>query len=679
MATVTNTIKLPDGSAPTHASVEIELIASEEVNANAAGWVTATDVAVLSLARPTVTSGAWSADLTPNASIDPSGTVYRVTEYVGRDRYQHYISVGSGGGTVHDLLTSGPDGLVFASVAAHEADTTSVHGITNTATLYRQGGTDVAVADGGTGASTADDARENLNAQRQAVVNVRDHGAAGDGTTNDTVAFQNAMTAAAAALTELYVPGGVYVVNLDELVVPNRLSVRGEHGSATGAFNGTRTMLLTAPGSTTGTMLTLGTGCALRNLWMVGLGVAGSIGLELPNPRCIVENVEVDYFGTNVLVDGSFMHTFHHIQSNRSVTNGVWLSGGNCNAINFFGGAIEASSGVGLRVTPTTDRSIGIALYGVVIESNAYEGVYVDASTSGSFVQSLSMHGCYLETNYTSNPSSATAGHVTVEGSHSKGLSIIGCSFGGNNIVALNLAGVAGVVVAGNTFSGTNTAPAEAVIISSTCANVVTGGNTFVAGSLVNSSTSSVQLESGVVRAALGSASTPSYSFVGDTNSGMYLTSADNLSFATGGTERMLLDGSGSVSVRSPGSVFIDGSSPFMAFRDANGTGRFRLTKSGTSLLITDQQNSSRTQLELQPGSTNDAAIALLSSRAYVGGNLAAGSTSPSFGGGAGGVVFLANSTAPTTNPSGGGVLYVESGALKYRGSSGTVTTIASA
>lgn len=43
-------------------------------------------------------------------------------------------------------------------------------------------------------------------------------------------------------------------------------------------------------------------------------------------------------------------------------------------------------------------------------------------------------------------------------------------------------------------------------------------------------------------------------------------------------------------------------------------------------------------------------------------------------------VMFIANATAvPASNPSGGGVLYVENGALKYRGSSGTVTTIANA
>lgn len=50
-----------------------------------------------------------------------------------------------------------------------------------------------------------------------------------------------------------------------------------------------------------------------------------------------------------------------------------------------------------------------------------------------------------------------------------------------------------------------------------------------------------------------------------------------------------------------------------------------------------------------------------------------------SFGGGQK-VAFIPNATTvPTTNPTGGGVLYVESGALKFRGSSGTVTTIAAA
>lgn len=55
------------------------------------------------------------------------------------------------------------------------------------------------------------------------------------------------------------------------------------------------------------------------------------------------------------------------------------------------------------------------------------------------------------------------------------------------------------------------------------------------------------------------------------------------------------------------------------------------------------------------------------------------GSASTGFGSGTQ-VIFMANRTAaPSSNPTGGGFLYAESGALKWRGSGGTVTTIAPA
>ena len=57
--------------------------------------------------------------------------------------------------------------------------------------------------------------------------------------------------------------------------------------------------------------------------------------------------------------------------------------------------------------------------------------------------------------------------------------------------------------------------------------------------------------------------------------------------------------------------------------------------------------------------------------------NVAIGGTG-SFGSGDK-VLFMANATAPSGTPSGGGIVYVESGALKFKGSSGTVTTIAAA
>ncbi len=50
-----------------------------------------------------------------------------------------------------------------------------------------------------------------------------------------------------------------------------------------------------------------------------------------------------------------------------------------------------------------------------------------------------------------------------------------------------------------------------------------------------------------------------------------------------------------------------------------------------------------------------------------------------SFGAGAANVIAIADGTAPTSSPAGVGQIYVESGALKYRGSAGTVTQLAAA
>lgn len=59
--------------------------------------------------------------------------------------------------------------------------------------------------------------------------------------------------------------------------------------------------------------------------------------------------------------------------------------------------------------------------------------------------------------------------------------------------------------------------------------------------------------------------------------------------------------------------------------------------------------------------------------------NAVIGANAASLGGGVG-VTFLSNATTvPTTNPVGGGVVYEEAGALKHRGTSGTITTIAPA
>jgi hypothetical protein len=59
------------------------------------------------------------------------------------------------------------------------------------------------------------------------------------------------------------------------------------------------------------------------------------------------------------------------------------------------------------------------------------------------------------------------------------------------------------------------------------------------------------------------------------------------------------------------------------------------------------------------------------------GSNVSIGATTVGFGSG-NGVFAMGNAgVVPTTNPTAGGVLYIQAGSLKFRGSSGTVTTIA--
>ena len=70
-------------------------------------------------------------------------------------------------------------------------------------------------------------------------------------------------------------------------------------------------------------------------------------------------------------------------------------------------------------------------------------------------------------------------------------------------------------------------------------------------------------------------------------------------------------------------------------------------------------------------GSTSGLTRLIINSASNIGFNALSWGTS------AVGVIAIGNGTAPSTSPAGMGQLYVEAGALKYRGSSGTVTTIA--
>lgn len=197
MATVTNTLKLPDGSTPSTGRVLIELVSSAG-SPKLAGWGP-TDNTILDIANPTVASdGTWSASLVPNADIDPPGTAYKITESVGRVRYVHHIEVGSGGGTVHDLLVDAPASLPSSALAAHQV----------AADPHGDRAYSAALVDDLSGVTNATTARANLQAFPGAIrtFHIKDYGAvryttqaAATSGTDSTQAIIDATDAAAAA------------------------------------------------------------------------------------------------------------------------------------------------------------------------------------------------------------------------------------------------------------------------------------------------------------------------------------------------------------------------------------------------------------------------------------------------------------------------------------------------
>lgn len=151
--------------------------------------------------------------------------------------------------------------------------------------------------------------------------------------------------------------------------------------------------------------------------------------------------------------------------------------------------------------------------------------------------------------------------------------------------------------------------------------------------------------------------------FIGDENiNGQILTVADGRSF-----------------------VFYSGSN--IALQISNQSIRYGVSPSTSGFI--KAPNNSTIIAARNAANSNDISVLAVTSSDFIqlgtstattainGANISLLSSIGSFGSGSA-VIFIANAgVVPSTNPINGGILYVEAGALKYRGSSGTITTIA--
>lgn len=168
-----------------------------------------------------------------------------------------------------------------------------------------------------------------------------------------------------------------------------------------------------------------------------------------------------------------------------------------------------------------------------------------------------------------------------------------------------------------------------------------------------------LRLVGGVAAFADGTAGAPAIAFDADPNNGLYRINADDWALAVGGVKalELMLQGASPVLVAA-GALNVLGSDP-----NAN-----QMLVKGAAGQIS--------RLLAVIANNNDNVFEVAANYNI---GLMAGSGSANYGGGTR-VVFVGNAAgAPSSNPAGGGILYAQAGALVWRGSSGTVTTIAAA
>lgn len=220
-----------------------------------------------------------------------------------------------------------------------------------------------------------------------APLNVKDFGAVGDGTTDDTAAIQAAINAVTSTQRTVYIPGGTYKVT-STLTIPIEMTIYGTNRAGTNInYDGSGAAITTTADGTPN----------LSRICLSGFGIynvgSGTIGINFDNVQdSLVSNVTIADFSLHgIYCANGYNNVFEQIQS----TNGYGI---------YLG--LEANANFIQQSTFLNNVNSGIFvgggrannIIGCDFEGNQY-GVQVSGAPSGIGTKSLLIQGCYFEAN----------------------------------------------------------------------------------------------------------------------------------------------------------------------------------------------------------------------------------------------------------------------------------------
>lgn len=235
-----------------------------------------------------------------------------------------------------------------------------------------------------------------------AAINAREHGAIGDGVTDDTTALQSAITAAAGS--ELFIPAGTYLIS-SALVVPSDTTIRGAGPDATILYAPTLGAAVLGTGQTSYSASTVDRRFRIRVLSLgiqgnSGGAVASSIGVDLSQCSSgLVAGCRIRFCETSVRVANVAYYNDVVGCECSNATDGVLIeNGANSNAIERVR-CVSVANGVVLR-EGANGAANNITIGRLWVETYSGRGVWMNGSTAG-LLAANGVRGCRFESGTT--------------------------------------------------------------------------------------------------------------------------------------------------------------------------------------------------------------------------------------------------------------------------------------